>query len=634
MSDAPVPRNGSGADTADPGQTDPVVILDTFRAMKTSEVQHYPLEDDDIADLGGVLKYVHTEAIMEHLLPPDRRERKYGLDCITQHRFKIRNPPALLTSGGNHVDFGQFVTYDYGVATNSAQHPMIQRFGDFVGIQDNRDPRYPSMEPYFWFSTGNRCSNLPWDKKGSLEAPNPDCLGGGGLGGLCPGGHDLEHFLPRVDPTGTPGCVYSYGRTVTVPLDRLAGITAEDCGGVPCKDWWHFRTSCTNGAYRKKFDIASGRVVDVPFCVEYDIHPVCEPSCYAPACRRLRASGAPMELGLPFWQNRCDARANLRRMEAFAKEIGVPGAATRHLLVDAEILDVGAPCLREERGGSCKPHGDGGPYCSRHFSGVCQPCYIPNTASGPEPARLAPLCPFDVLKQDTYKSRRSLRCKSRRPSDACCLYTQTCEGESDPEKATLDNDGLALVARRMSTADMASFLRRAMAVPWPGDVDLMEAAYHEWGLGPLRRSLDVVLQDITGGKMTPTGASSLARPNFPANISVSDVPGWNSGMVFQRQGGSHKTIIFRKFLARSTRTSSPWHGGIRPTFWILLSAGLLWVFALAAYRRGCIPHGRWLLATVHNRSLAVVGADAELRGFLAQSRRNRNYVGRGVTCPR
>jgi len=631
VSDAPaLPGPGPPRFENKTGPADPVVVLDMFRAMRATEVEHYPVEDDDIADLGGVLKYVHTEAIMEHLLPPDRRERKYGLDCVTRHRFKIRNPKALLANEGFMVDFGQFVTYDYGVATNSAQRPMIQRFGDFVGVQDNRDPRYPSLEPYFWFSTGNRCPNLPWDKKGTHEDPNPECVAGSGRGGLCPGGRDRENLLPKVDPNGEPGCVYSYGQTVTVPLDRLAGIAEEDCGGVPCRDWWHFRTSCTNRAYKKKFDLG-GRVVDAPFCVEYDIHPVCEPTCHAPACRRLQESGAPMELGLPFWQNRCNARANQRRMEAFAKELGMPDAGTRHLLVDNLIFDVGASCMRENRDGRCRPNGDGGPYCSRHFSGVCQPCYIPNTVNGPEPDPMAPLCPFDVLKQDSYRSRRSLRCKSRRPSDSCCLYTQTCEGESDPEKATLDSDGLALVARRMSTPDMASFLQRALAVHWAGHVDLLEAAYYEWGLGPLRRNLDAVLREITGGNMASTASLQTDGQLEPRPNLASGVPEWNAeGTVPDMgNGGTAEPLVFRKFLERPIRAPSQWHWSVRHASWVLLSAGLLSMAALLACRRRC-SKGRSLQSSegetptsraVHC-SRSGGGLSEELRGFLAHPRLN------------
>lgn len=52
------------------------------------------------------------------------------------------------------------------------------------------------------------------------------------------------------------------------------------------------------------------------------------------------------------------------------------------------------------------------------------------------------------------------KCKSTLPSDLCCLYTQTCEGDSDPLSAALTDDGLELVAARKSTADMQQFLKR------------------------------------------------------------------------------------------------------------------------------------------------------------------------------
>ena len=150
-----------------------VLEFDIYRAMPASGVDMHPLEDDDVADLGGVLKYIVTEIIIESQGNPHRDSRKYGINSINRHRFKIRNPDALLAS--DHVaygEFGQFVTYDWGKASNLGQHITLSEYGDFVGVQGSPhlrcDPRYPSAMPYSWFSLGNWCPNLAFDLKVQL----------------------------------------------------------------------------------------------------------------------------------------------------------------------------------------------------------------------------------------------------------------------------------------------------------------------------------------------------------------------------------------------------------------------------------------------------------------------------------
>lgn len=607
------PTNARGGGKSSPGHDNPVVVIDIFRAMSEADVDKYFVEDDDIADLGGVLKYVHTETIAEHLLPPLRQRRKYDIDCITRHRYKVRNPPALLGPGGpkEKVDFGQFVTYDYGVATNLAQIPMIKKYGDFVGIQDNRDPRYPSSNPYYWFSAGNRCPNLAWNRKGSRKRPNPQCLAyaGGGYvaGGLCPGGFDRKHTTPQVDPTGAQGCIYSYGRTQLVRLDELAGITSEDCGGRKCKDWLDFRKNCTNKAYKRQFVALSGDIVETDYCVEYDVHPICEPNCHTKQCQALLSSGKPVELGLPFWHSRCNARANHHRMETFSLALGVKGAGTRHQLVDDEILNLKIPCVREGDW-SCRPSGPGGPYCSRRFSGVCERCYLPGTLEGPDPTPLAPLCPFDIFGGSDYGSNQPTKppkCKSRRPRDLCCLYTDSCLGDSDPRKAPLDDDGLALVAARRNTADMAAFLRRAVLElprrpPSPAHLENLSAvAYYEWAHGPTGRTLNDAL--------TAVGVASGFPPAWQLSRGTS---------ATATIGHFDDALIFRRFLVGRGTVWQDGHWAFSTIgYTAALVAGLLCT-ALAVVKR----HRRELMCTLRKDRLhyASIRAHSHVQATLQE----------------
>lgn len=101
--------------------------MDFYRSMAEAAVDTHPMEDDDIADMCGALKYVHTEILTEHLQSPIRQTRKYSIDVITRHRMKIKNPRTILkTPNALQGEFGQFITYDFGKATNPAQLPMIQ----------------------------------------------------------------------------------------------------------------------------------------------------------------------------------------------------------------------------------------------------------------------------------------------------------------------------------------------------------------------------------------------------------------------------------------------------------------------------------------------------------------------------
>jgi hypothetical protein len=263
-----------------------VVEFDIYRAMVASGLDMHPMEDDDVADLGGVLKYIITEIIVESQGNPDRSTRKYGINSITKHRFKLRNPDALLENS-EHVaygEFGQFVTYDWGKASNLDQEYMLKKYGDFVGVQGcprlSCDPRYPSDMPYSWLSLGNWCPNLPFNMKGTKKAPHVACLRDLNhtvlLGGLCPNGFNAKGLSPPVDPTGETGCVYSYGRGETVLLDELVGITEEDCGGEKCRNWLHFRNNCSNPKYKMKFNLQTETVVRTEYCVEHDIHPKCQ----------------------------------------------------------------------------------------------------------------------------------------------------------------------------------------------------------------------------------------------------------------------------------------------------------------------------------------------------------------------
>ncbi|CAE8726659.1 unnamed protein product [Polarella glacialis] len=520
----------------EPAASGSMLSFDIFRSMAAAAVDTHPMEDDDVADLGGVLKYVHTEILTEHLQNPLRINRKYDIDSLAAHRYKIKNTQELLNSDvQTQGEFGQFVTFDWGQATNTAQLPMLSQYGNFVGIQPcsqlECDVRFPSERPYAWLSVGNRCPNFAWDKKGSKLAPAKDCLQSGkdanSTGGLCPHGFDAEQFVPRVEPTGDQNCVYSYGKAKVVLLDDLVGITREDCGGRACHNWLDFRLNCTEASYKQQF-AANGSILSVGYCVEFDIHPLCEANCAASHCNELLSSGSRVSLGLPFWQDRCNARANDRRTEEVAYAFGIPGALSSHRLVPDELSS--RPCpLSKGSGWACAPEvpGQGGPYCTRAFNGACDRCFIPGAAD--EGAASVPWCPLDILSGATYKDRSDFpmpACTSRRASEGCCLYSGSCDGDSDPRLAHLDDDGLSLVAARRSTSDMLVFLKRAVQADGRlqglrlDEEKMHWIAYFAWQLGPVQRSLSEALEELSDLMASPHPVVTLVRTTTTTTTSA------------------------------------------------------------------------------------------------------------------
>lgn len=501
------------------------LTLDLYHAVSAA-TSGFLWQDINPAGIMGVLKYIHTEVIAEHeVSPPDRRGRKDDLQAIARATFKVRNPTAMPDVLRHLIDFGPFMHFEGGRTFDAYGLDKMARHGEFVGIQKQTDVRFPTKEPYYWFSLAGPCPNLPYEEKTGGISPrclqyNEASVGAPGpvVGGLCPGGGGLR---ASVEPTGAPGCTYSYGEVSSVSLDELVGITREDCGGRRCRDWWDFRQSCTNPAYRWMFD-GHGNNVSAGFCVEYDIHPKCASDCGSEACKTVPE---PLrEAGLPFWRGRCDPEANQMRAEKLAEAFGIPGANSSHRLVSKQVRDEFRTCVHEVPGTCAPAEGQGGMYCTRDWAGVCQPCYIPGTRELWPAREFMPTCPYSVLKSPDYKDRfPPPSCKSDRPSDQCCLYLGTCSlSEANPELLPLDDEGYASAASLQDTAAMVAFLGRVRGLDGrpaseaaPGAA-LRAFAYRQWDDSPVKaRSFE-----STKAEMFKLGLVSSSTPPPPTTTTA------------------------------------------------------------------------------------------------------------------
>lgn len=290
---------------------DLVEHVEMYRAMERPNnedgSESHKITNNNLADIAGVLRYVHQEVVPEHAQGnPAREARKYNINVIGRYRMKIRNPDSIV----EHIEqqslpgFGHYGAFDYGVLTSDPQLQEIIDNGDAVGAQEmtmsSGQIKYPRS--FYWYSVSGGCPNLPWlciptmpgqkgppgietcktDRKAVGTVPprcNEGCKGKGDMsaekcdtdpkfsnltndelmrscclrykesdkiikGGLCEEGVDL--------PTGEHGCVYQYNQLSDnkkdyLSFDKLVGITEMVCGPGgerKCKDWLDWRQNC------------------------------------------------------------------------------------------------------------------------------------------------------------------------------------------------------------------------------------------------------------------------------------------------------------------------------------------------------------------------------------------------------
>jgi len=501
--------------------SNPVVEVFLYRAQEyEGQSSQYMLENVDMADLPGVLQYIHREIITEHQIASvdketgqQRMARKYDISTILEYRFLIRNPDS---QSKIQQDFHGYETYDFGQASNTAQWLELSH-SDHVGAQRQSNKFVPFRDPYYWFSVSGFCPNLPYSAAAitavckedpttqvgtcasKSDAMSRPCSGGNRdlskclcysdgasvvWGGLCGATADRKPPSALEVPTGQRGCVYSYDPAPkTVNLDELVGITNEDCGGRSCTDYADFRAHCTNAEYKKSFT-ALGRVRSAPVCVEYDLHPDCaQLGCDHRSCQQLPAERR--EVGLPFWKGRCSGKSNSARAEQAAALFGVADATSKHVIThppSAEYTNVKCERGKNLECRANKLTGEG--FCTRAWSGVCTSCRVPGFKRAPL-NRQTPLCPWSVVKE--YSSFSKDSCRTQDPSDICCMYFDSCNSA-----AGLTDSGFSHSLGTRNTDTIKAFLVNvatellevSASDVHAADSALTKMAYWFWGSAP------------------------------------------------------------------------------------------------------------------------------------------------------
>ncbi|CAE7748192.1 unnamed protein product [Symbiodinium sp. CCMP2456] len=193
----------------------PEAPMKDFYMYRTQTDEDYEPVNQDMANIGGVLWYLHNEIIWHHYLrvgsfssiPKTRIER---------YRVKTRATCPLHRLGMN---FGVVNAYDLGKCTGPFGCENLHHFGPVVGCEswnkgaDNHFPhkqwmgvvKYPNA---MWYSLPGACSSQKfWGKTHKCERKEPS--------GACKEGNE---------PTGAFDCTYTYKKVGEISIDELEGI--------------------------------------------------------------------------------------------------------------------------------------------------------------------------------------------------------------------------------------------------------------------------------------------------------------------------------------------------------------------------------------------------------------------------
>lgn len=202
----------------------------TFYMYRAQGAATYPLRNVDMADLPGVLWYLHDEVVTTC-------PRKNGITRILRRKLTVMNTQELYDD--RRTQFGPFVAFDKGQCTVPGCDAIWQQYGFVVGCQvlDVSQANYNSPQ----LPHSNCAMSQDWGCDGAVWYSVP--------------GHSCAEV------TGAKHCTYHMEDAGEVDLDNVTGIGLAyaafcDAGGLEYDKaldrghnfhWWdlrHVRERC------------------------------------------------------------------------------------------------------------------------------------------------------------------------------------------------------------------------------------------------------------------------------------------------------------------------------------------------------------------------------------------------------
>lgn len=187
--------------------------------------QDYAPENQNMANLAGVMWYLHNEIVN------NRWHRRYGKTRVQRFQVTTKATQPLANSGMN---FGVRYAFDSGNCTGPFNcTEQFEKYGYFVGC--NRVAEFPTQQwrdkvfyrDAVWYSLPGHCPTRSWHQHdGVCHLSEP--------GGHCAG-----------VPTGQGNCTYSVQPAGEVSIDEIEGIA--DFGRFAAAGGWEYNNQTDRG---------------------------------------------------------------------------------------------------------------------------------------------------------------------------------------------------------------------------------------------------------------------------------------------------------------------------------------------------------------------------------------------------
>lgn len=189
--------------------------LFTFYVYRAQGETTYPPENVNVADLGGVMWYLHNEIVGR---ADWGYKRKFDITRILRYKVQTRATQPLLDRGMN---FGVRFAFDSGQCTGPFScDEAWQNYGYFVGCNKLQTgfpfPDFKVAYDGVWYSLPGKCPQMKYFEKTNktAESHGLQCIEDQ-PGGFCD------------DPSGTADCTYNFEDAGEISLDELEGISGD-----------------------------------------------------------------------------------------------------------------------------------------------------------------------------------------------------------------------------------------------------------------------------------------------------------------------------------------------------------------------------------------------------------------------
>mmetsp|Transcript_143536 Transcript_143536/g.202958 ORF Transcript_143536/g.202958 Transcript_143536/m.202958 type:complete len:575 (-) Transcript_143536:50-1774(-) len=194
--------------------------LFTFYVYRAQGATTYPPENVNVADLAGVMWYLHNEIVGR---ADWGYKRKFNITRIIRYKMQTKATQPLIDRGMN---FGVRFAFDSGQCTGPFScDEAWQNYGYFVGCNKLQQgfpfPDFKVAYDGTWYSLPGKCPQMQYFEKtnSSKGSRGLDCLSHQ-PGGFCE------------EPSGTADCTYNFENAGEIDLDELEQISGDYNGWI------------------------------------------------------------------------------------------------------------------------------------------------------------------------------------------------------------------------------------------------------------------------------------------------------------------------------------------------------------------------------------------------------------------